>query len=186
MKKVTLSKTKLRNLSCGFIYSRINYGSTEHDIIVLTNFSPSLNYDFLIKQGFLVIAKWERTTQNQIFQSKNLFQSNCIHRSNEQVKQVTCFNFPEMSWLLAEHEGQGLRLGAEDRRPYHKTAEWVPNKFNNLAFFSFAMVPMYIYLENLKIWLNTMRFALCLATESLLNKEIASWDCHWTCMLWQK
>ena len=186
MKKVTHSKTKLRYLSYGFIYSRINYGSTEHDIIVLTNFSPSLNYDFLIKQGFLVIAKWERTTQNQIFQSKNLFQSNCIHRSNEQVKQVTCFNFPEMSWLLAEHEGQGLRLGAEDRRPYHKTAEWVPNKFNNLVFFSFAMVPMYIYLENLKIWLNTMRFALCLATESLLNKEIASWDCHWTCMLWQK
>ena len=40
------------------------------------------------------------------------------------------------------------------------------------------MVPMYIHLENLKIWLNTMRFALCLATESLLNKEIASWDCH--------
>ena len=150
MKNVTLSKTKLRNLSCGFIYSRINYGSTEHDIIVLTNFSPSLNYDFLIKQGFLVIAKWERTTQNQIFQSKNLFQSNCIHRSNEQVKQVACFNFLEMSWLLAEDEGRGLRLGAEDREPHRRTAGWVPDKSNNLVFFSFVMLPMQIYLENLE------------------------------------
>ena len=34
-------KTKLRNLSCGFIYSRINYGSTEHDIILLTKASAS-------------------------------------------------------------------------------------------------------------------------------------------------
>ena len=31
-----VSKTKLRKLLCGFIYSRINYGSTEHDFIVLT------------------------------------------------------------------------------------------------------------------------------------------------------
>ena len=28
------------------------------------------------------------------------------------------------------------------------------------------MVPMYIYLENLENWLNTMRFALCLAMGS--------------------
>ena len=49
MKRVTLSKTKLRILSCGFIYSRIYYGSTDHDIIALTKASPSLNYDFLIK-----------------------------------------------------------------------------------------------------------------------------------------
>ena len=41
------------------------------------------------------------------------------------------------------------------------------------------MVPMYIYLENLENRLNTM-------TESLLPKEIASWDCRWTSMLWRK
>ena len=46
MKKVTLSKTKLRNLSCGFIYARINYGSTEHDIIVLTLCITSLEKSF--------------------------------------------------------------------------------------------------------------------------------------------
>ena len=105
-------------------------------------------------------------TQKQIFQRKNLFQSNCIHRNNEQVKQARCFNFPEMSWLLAEYEGRGLRLGAEDRGPYHRTAGWVPDKSNNLVFSSFAMVPMYIYLENLENRLNTMRFALCLALGS--------------------
>ena len=71
-----------------------------------------------------------------------------------------------MSWLLAEHEGRGLRLGAEDQRSYHRTAGWVPDKSNNLVFFSFAMVPMYIYLENLENRLNTMRFALCLAMSS--------------------
>ena len=71
-----------------------------------------------------------------------------------------------MSWLLAEHEGQGLRLGAKDREPYHRTVVWVPDKSNNLVFFSFAMVPMYIYLENLENRLNTMRFTLCLAMVS--------------------
>ena len=71
-----------------------------------------------------------------------------------------------MSWLLAEHEGRGLRLGAEDQRPYHRIAGWVPDKPDNLVFFSFAMVPMYIYLENLENRLNTMRFGLCLAMGS--------------------
>ena len=55
-------------------------------------------------------------------------------------------------------------LEAEDRGPYHRTTSWVPDKSNNL--FSFAMVPMYIYLENLENRLNTMRFALCLAMGS--------------------
>ena len=53
MKRVTLGKAKLRNLSSDFIYSRINYGSTEHDIVVLTKFSSSLNEDFLIKGSWL-------------------------------------------------------------------------------------------------------------------------------------
>ena len=65
-----------------------------------------------------------------------------------------------MSRLLADHEGRGLRLGAEDWGPYHRTAGWVLDKSDNLAFFSFAMVTMYIYLENLENRLNTMRFAL--------------------------
>ena len=60
----------------------------------------------------------------------------------------------------------GLRLGTEDRGPYHKTAGWVPNKSNNLVFFSFSMVPMYIYLKHLENRLNTVRFALCLAMGS--------------------
>ena len=42
----------------------------------------------------------------------------------------------------------------------------MPDKSNNLAFFSFAMVSMYIYLENLENRLNTMRLALCLAMGS--------------------
>ena len=53
MKRVTLGKAKLRNLSSDFIYSRVNYGSTEHDIVVLTKFSSSLNEDFLIKGSWL-------------------------------------------------------------------------------------------------------------------------------------
>ena len=83
-----------------------------------------------------------------------MFQSICFHGSNEQVEQATCFNFPEMSRLLAEHEGWGLRLGAEDRKLYHRSVGWVPDKSDNLAFFSFVMVPMYIYLENLENWLT--------------------------------
>ena len=42
----------------------------------------------------------------------------------------------------------------------------MPDKSNNLVFFSFAMVSMYIYLENLENRLNTMRLALCLAMGS--------------------
>ena len=36
-----------------FVYSRINYGSTEHDIIVLTKGAPSLNLGFFIKGSWL-------------------------------------------------------------------------------------------------------------------------------------
>ena len=84
---------------------------------------------------------------------------NCTHKSNEQVKQATCFNFAEISWLLAEHKG------AEGREPYNRTAGRVPDKSNNLVFFSFAMAPKYIYLENLwhKHLLNPARLTLCLA-----------------------
>ena len=71
-----------------------------------------------------------------------------------------------MSWSLAQHDRRGLKLGSEDRGRYHRTAGWVPDKSNNLVFFSFAMVPMYIYLENLENRLNTMRLALCLAMGS--------------------
>ena len=42
----------------------------------------------------------------------------------------------------------------------------MPDKSNNLVFFSFAMVSMYIYLENLENRLNTMRLALCLTMGS--------------------
>ena len=42
----------------------------------------------------------------------------------------------------------------------------MPDKSNNLAFFLFPMVPMYIYLEKLENRLNTMRLALCLAIGS--------------------
>ena len=42
----------------------------------------------------------------------------------------------------------------------------MPDKSNNLVFFSFSMVPMYTYFENLENRLNTMRFALCLAVGS--------------------
>ena len=104
--------------------------------------------------------------QNWIFRYSNLLQSNCIHRSNEQVKQATCFYFPEISWLLAENKGRALR--AEDRGPYNRTAGRVLAKSNNLVFFSFDMVPKYIYLENVrrKHCLNPMRLALCLAMGS--------------------
>ena len=81
-----------------------------------------------------------------------------------------------MSWLLAKHEGRGLRLGAEDRWPYHMIAGWMPDKSNNLIFFPFAMVPMYIYLENLENWLNTTRLALCLAmgSDRIIAKQVNS------------
>ena len=42
----------------------------------------------------------------------------------------------------------------------------MPDKSNNLVFFSFAMVLMYIYSEDLENRLNTMRLALCLAMDS--------------------
>ena len=60
----------------------------------------------------------------------------------------------------------GVRLGAEDLRPYHRTADWMPDKSNNLVFLSFSIVPMYIYLENLENRLSTIRLALCLAMGS--------------------
>ena len=47
-----------------------------------------------------------------------------------------------------------------------RTVGWVLDKSNNIDFFSLAMVPMYVYLENLENWLNTIRFALCLAMAS--------------------
>ena len=47
-----------------------------------------------------------------------------------------------------------------------RTVGWVLDKSNNIDFFSLAMVPMYVYLENLENWLNTIRFALCLAMGS--------------------
>ena len=62
-----------------------------------------------------------------------------------------------MSWLLAEHDSRG---------PYHRTSGWVSDKSKNLVFFSFVMVPMYIYLENLENRLNTMLLALCFAMVS--------------------
>ena len=91
-----------------------------------------------------------------------LFQGNCIHRSREQVKQATCFNFPEMSWLLAEHEDRGLRTGGHIIKP--PTGCWI--NLITLFLFSFSVVPMYIYLENLGNWLNNVRSALCLAMGS--------------------
>ena len=47
-----------------------------------------------------------------------------------------------------------------------RTVGWVLDKSNNIVSFSLAMVPMYVYLENLENWLNTIRFALCLAMGS--------------------
>ena len=120
MKRATLSKTKLRNLSCGFIYSMINHGSTEHDIISLIKASPSITMISSLRvpvynkmrENSITLA-----TENWIFRSSSLFQSNCTHRSNEQA---TCFYFLEMSWLLAEHKGRVLK--AEGRVPYNRTA----------------------------------------------------------------
>ena len=47
-----------------------------------------------------------------------------------------------------------------------RTVGWVLDKSNNIVSFSLAIVPMYVYLENLENWLNTIRFALCLAMGS--------------------
>ena len=47
-----------------------------------------------------------------------------------------------------------------------RTVGWVLDKSNNIVSFSLAMVPMYVYLENLENWLNTIRFALCLVMGS--------------------
>ena len=108
----------------------------------------------------------ELVTQNWIFQSSSLFQSNCIHRSNGQVKQGTCFYFSEMSWLIAEQKG--LMQKAEGRGPCNRTAGRMLAKSNNLVLFWFDMVPKYIYLENVqrKHRLNPMGLALCLAMGS--------------------
>ena len=75
------------------------------------------------------------------------FISKQLH-SQKQVKQATCFYFPEILWLLAEHKGRVLR--AEGWGPYNRTAGWMLAKSNNFAFFSFDMVPKYIYLENMR------------------------------------
>ena len=66
-----------------------------------------------------------------------------------------------MSWLLAKHEGRGLRTRD------HITGLRAGCRMNLITFFfPFAMVSMHIYLENLENRLNTMRFALCLAMGS--------------------
>ena len=106
------------------------------------------------------------TIQILIFQSSSLFQSNCIRRSNEEVKQVRCFCFPEMSWLLAEHKDRVIR--AEGQVPCNRTVGRGLAKSNNLVFLSFDTVPEHIYLENMrrKHCLNSMRLALCLAMGS--------------------
>ena len=68
-----------------------------------------------------------------------------------------------MSWFLAEK-----RLQEEGQGPYNRTTGRVPDKSNNLVFFSFAMVPKYIYLENVwyKHLLNTVSLPLYLAAGS--------------------
>ena len=176
MKRAKLNKTKLRNLSCGFIYSRINYGSTDHDIILLIKASASITrisslrvpvYNKMRENSITLM------TQNWIFRSSSLFQSNCTHRSNEQVKRATYFYFPEMSWLLAEHKGRVLR--AEGRSRYNRTKCRVLAKSNNLVFFSFDMVLKYIRLENVprKHWLNPMGMPPCLAmgNDTIIAKQ---------------
>ena len=71
-----------------------------------------------------------------------------------------------MSWLLAEYKDRALR--AEGQGPYNKTAGWVLAKSNNPVFFSFDMVPKYIYWEGMrrKHCLNLMRLVLYLAMGS--------------------
>ena len=92
----------------------------------------------------------------------NLFQGNYIHRSRKQVKQATCFNFPEMSWLLAEHEGQGLRTGGDIIKP----PTGCRINLITLFLFSLSVVPMYIYFKNLENRFKNVRSPLCLAMTS--------------------
>ena len=54
-------------------------------------------------------------TKNWLFWPSNLFQGNCIRRSNKKVNQTTYFTFAEMSWTPAEHEDRGT--GAEGLGP---------------------------------------------------------------------
>ena len=69
-------------------------------------------------------------------------------------------------------------MGAESRGPYNRNVGRVLNKSNNLVFFSFAMAPKYIYLENVrhKHRLNPMRLALCLAmgSDKIIAKQVNS------------
>ena len=66
-------------------------------------------------------------------------------------------------------------LRAEDRGPYNRTVGQVLAKSNKLLFFSFDMVPRYIYLENVqcKHCLNPKRLALCSAmgSDRVIAKE---------------
>ena len=102
----------------------------------------------------------------EFFGHRVYFKATAFYRSNELVKQATCFYFPEMSWLLAEHKGRVLRV--DGRGPYDRTAGRVLAKSNNLVFYSFDMVPKYIYSESgrRKHCLNPMRLAICLAMGS--------------------
>ena len=54
--------------------------------------------------------KIEKKIDTKSFWLSSLFQNNCLQRSNEKVNQDTCF-VENISWTLAEPEGQGL--GAE-------------------------------------------------------------------------
>ena len=56
-------------------------------------------------------------------------------------------------------------LKAEGQGPYNRTASRVLAKSNNLDFFSFDMIPKYIYQESVrqKHCLNLMRLTLYLA-----------------------